>query len=76
MKYYSRETDLYLLPETEAEKEKLEDFVESKGGLGAKWYRSDVRGQDWYGKTFLDIPFGDFLRPEIETIFNKKGDKS
>ena len=69
MKYYHHASDLYLLPETEAEKETLEDFIESKGKLGATWCFSNVEGQDWHGKHFIDIPFGSFLKPEIENLF-------
>lgn len=53
--------DLYILPETQEEKEKLNAFI----SMGA-WCYSNVEGQAWYGKTFLDIPFGEYLREEIE----------
>ena len=63
MKFTTHESDLYCLPENETEKATLQRYVKERSAI---WSMSNVEGQDWYGKTFLDIPFGLFLKAEIE----------
>lgn len=63
MKFTTHESDLYCLPENETEKAMLQKYVKDRCAI---WSRSNVKGQDWFGKMFLDIPFGSFLKAEIE----------
>jgi hypothetical protein len=63
MKFTTHESDLYCLPEDDTEKKLLQKYVKERCAV---WSFSNVEGQDWYGKTFLDIPFGSFLKAEIE----------
>jgi hypothetical protein len=63
--------DLYLLPETEDERKKVKDFLNEKGIEFTTWY-SDVKGQDWYGKNFIDVIFGEYLKPELEKLMEVK----
>lgn len=58
------ETDLYVLPETSAERHNLQSFLETKQWRYT-WVFSDVPGNSWYGKQFCEIPFG------IDLIFVK-----
>lgn len=63
MKFTTHESDLYCLPENDQEKAILQKYVKERCAV---WLYSNVKGQDWYGKVFLDIPFGSFLKEEIE----------
>lgn len=49
--------DLYILPDNSAERDRIEQYLKSRN-IGYQWSYSDVDGQDWYGKHFLEIPFG------------------
>lgn len=72
MQFDKHETDLYILPETQEERNKIKDVLAI---IGSSWFwswkRSDVEGQAWYGKIFIDIPFGIDLKEDI--IFLMKG---
>jgi hypothetical protein len=59
--------DLYILPENEDEKVKVVFFL-MENHRGFQYSRSNVKGQDWYGKTFIDIPFGESLREAIAAL--------
>jgi hypothetical protein len=63
MKYNTHASDLYCLPESDKEVKLLQGYSKKYCG---QWSRSNVKGQDWYGKTFLDIPFGTWLKDEID----------
>ena len=59
--------DLYILPDNPDESKKILDYLKS---INQKYYFfvSDVKGNDWYRKAFISIPFGEALRLEIEDI--------
>lgn len=63
--------DLYVLPECTREFDALVQVIrelrDKVGFFLAAWERSDIAGQDWYGKTFLEIPFGQGFKDAIET---------
>jgi len=67
MKTDTHETDLYILPESEQERAAICSFL-----VKQKWNytleRSDVKGQEWYGKTYIEVPFGDVLRTNVEAL--------
>lgn len=69
MQLSKHETDLYILPETTKERHNIQSFIQTKN-WGYEWSFSDVIGQDWYGKQFMDIPFGIDLAKEIKKEFN------
>lgn len=69
MQYDRHETDLYILPETIEERKKIKDILEHKLGIYSwVWAKSDVEGQSWNGKMFIDIPFGIDLKEEIISL--------
>ena len=59
--------DLYILPESDEEKVKIVFFL-MENHRGFHYSRSDVKGQDWYGKTFIEVPFGESLRDAIKIL--------
>ena len=64
--------DLYVLPENEHEKQDIMKWLDAKDQPFA-WNRSDVPGQDWQGKWFLDIPFGAPLLDELSAALAQQG---
>lgn len=50
--------DLYLLPDNDGERDRITEYLKARG-IPFEWTRSDVEGQEWYGKTFIEIPFGE-----------------
>jgi hypothetical protein len=58
--------DLYVLPETQEELEKVVAFLKGKG-RSFSFFRSTVSGA-WEGKMAIDVPFGESLKPEIEKL--------
>lgn len=50
--------DLYVLPDDEREAGAIVAWLKSRE-VGHKWQTSDVAGQDWHGKRFIEIPFGE-----------------
>jgi hypothetical protein len=68
MQLSRHETDLYVLPETTKERHDLQMWKDS-AKYGSHWSYSDVKGQDWYGKQFLEIPFGFDLKKDFEGKF-------
>ena len=76
MKFNTYQSDLYVLPETKEEEEKFLIWVQEN--KGKKFYTnpikslSNVKGQDWFGKTFYEIPFMASLKNDIENYI--KGD--
>ncbi len=60
--------DLYILPNSPEEANKIKEFLKSKN-KDFKWSRADVEGHKWYGKNFIEIPFGMGLEPEIREYF-------
>lgn len=69
MQYDKHETDLYILPETIEERKKIKDILETKF---SNWFWmgqfSNVEGQAWYGKQFIEIPFGIDLKEGIQSL--------
>jgi len=52
----SHETDLYILPEDYKQKLEIITFL-NEHDIGYEMSFSNVEGQAWYGKVFIDIPF-------------------
>lgn len=57
--------DLYILPDDHAERDRITLYLLSIK-QSYQWSRSDVEGQEWYGRWFFEIPFGESLLWEIE----------
>ena len=57
--------DLYLLPETDQEKDQIKQFLDATN-LNYYTSYSNVKGHGWYGKRFFEIPFSESLLPQIE----------
>ena len=57
--------DLYILPENNQEKEIILSVIKSRGVPLWQWSYSYVKGQSWYGKQFIEIPFAEYLLPII-----------
>ena len=64
--------DLYCLPETRGEQERLQKWLVANEQKAVRCY-SDVEGQEWYGKTFFEIPFGGYLKSKIIEEVIKEG---
>lgn len=64
MQFDNHESDLYILPENARERNNLQSYCKTKG-YDFKWCFSNVKGQAWYGKQFLEIPFGLTLKNAI-----------
>ena len=64
MQLDSHETDLYILPESQDEREKVIAFLKRKAWTHHNSY-SNVEGQAWHGKTFIEVPFGVTLKDEL-----------
>jgi len=61
--------DLYVLPSSPEEADKIIAFLENEG-MGFQWSNADVEGHEWYGKRFIEIPFGDAYKGEIEALLS------
>lgn len=57
--------DLYILPSSPEEGQKIEQYLKSIDHM-FEWSNANVKGHAWYGKRFIEIPFGESLQPEIE----------
>lgn len=71
MRYQTHETDLQILHQSRQEKLAFLNWCNDKG-LKPQLCFSDVKGQDWYGQPFYEIPFRSDLIPEIVSRFNAK----
>lgn len=60
--------DLYVLPESKAERDAIILFLHSIG-RSFSMKHSTVDGQDWYGKTFIEIHFGEHLQTAIAGLY-------
>jgi len=59
----------FKLPETQEERKKLKHILDSKFLTWCwTWAKSDVEGQNWKGKMFIEIPFGIDLKEEIVSL--------
>lgn len=56
--------DLYILPADELEATAIARFLTERG-RSFTWSYANVRGHDWYGKRFIEVPFGESLAAEI-----------
>lgn len=59
--------DLYILPESEEEKKHIKKVLEAQM-MYYSWTVSNVRGQEWFGKGFFDVPFGEFLKDLLTEV--------
>jgi len=50
--------DLYILPDNDQERQRITDYLDWRQ-IDYHWSTSDVEGQDWFGKRFVEIPFGE-----------------
>lgn len=57
--------DLYILPDDDQERQRITDYLDSRG-IHYQWSFSDVEGQDWFGKRFIELPFGEGLLGVIQ----------
>jgi hypothetical protein len=63
--------DLYVLPASPEEGQKIEEYLK-QNGRSYEWSFSNVEGQPWHGKRFIEIPFGESLKGEIEGLVGGK----
>ena len=71
MKFDTHETDIYILPETQRERHILQvykDNLKQNKNITSFWQFSNVKGQNWEGKQFLEIPFCKHLKNEILSL--------
>lgn len=61
--------DLYILPDDASEWSQIVGYLKSRS-IAYQHSLSDVEGQDWFGKQFIEIPFGEGLRSCIEQACN------
>ena len=59
--------DLYVLPSSPEEANKIEQYLK-QNGRSYQWSNANVEGHAWYGKRFIEIPFGESLKEEIEKL--------
>lgn len=48
--------DLYILPENNKEQGKVISFLQTHS-LNYSWCYSNVEGNPWHGKNFIEVPF-------------------
>lgn len=63
--------DLYILPETEEEKNRVVEYLK-RNNLNFSWRVSNVKGNDWYRKRFIDVPFCESWRKDIEKVMKDR----
>lgn len=63
--------DLYILPDDAAEGDCIVRYLKARG-MGFQWSHSDVEGQEWYGKRFIEIPFGEGMESVIRDALTAK----
>lgn len=69
MKFDNHETDLYILPENDRERKIITIFLNLKG-VAYGTSLSNVKGQEWEGKTFFDVPFLKSLKDDLVVFVN------
>ena len=57
--------DLYILPENDKERKHIPLIVKALGHECNLCY-SDVKGQEWYHKWFIEVPFGECHLEDIK----------
>lgn len=65
--------DLYCLPETQKEQERLKKWLTDNEQKMVIWQYSNIQGQNWYGKIFFTILFGEYLKSKIIKEVIKEG---
>jgi endogenous inhibitor of DNA gyrase (YacG/DUF329 family) len=60
--------DLYILPNSPEEAQKIIKFVEDCG-RAATWSTANVEGHKWYGKRFIEVPFGMDIEKDMREHF-------
>ena len=65
MKFTTYQSDLQILPENEEEITKFVNYCKEKDYVFSQHY-SNVKGQDWHGKYFFELPFLACMQKEIE----------
>lgn len=76
MKFNTHSTDLYILPENDAEEKILIQWAKIVGIYSTVNFTreySNVEGQNWFGKMFYEIPFGSNRRESIEAALKLHG---
>lgn len=69
MQYDKHETDLYILPESKEERQKIIFILENDFVMwNWLWQFSNVKGNSWCGKHFIEIPFGIDLKDQIVSL--------
>ena len=56
--------DLYILPDNAKETTEILIFLNNKC-FNWYWSSANVEGNSWYGKQFIDVPFGESLSNEL-----------
>lgn len=59
--------DLYILPSSPEEADKIINFLK-QSDRSFQWSVANVKGHDWYGKRFIEVPFGESLQSQIEGL--------
>ena len=59
--------DLYILTESKDEDKKILDYLDNINS-DYNFIYSNVKGHEWYGKRFIEIPFGENLLEDIRKI--------
>ena len=65
--------DLYILPENELERKQILKFLKTRCTMSYQWSISDVKGQEWFGKKFIEVPFGASLAKELTHQLDQEG---
>ena len=74
MKFTTYATDLQILPESDEEIQQLVQYCVDNN-LAFNRHYSNVKGQDWHSKAFIEIPFRSDLLEEIKTKLAKQEKK-
>lgn len=59
--------DLYVLPESADESAKIIKYLD-KMGIGYHWSFANVKGHAWYGQRFIEVPFYEHLKDQLERL--------
>ena len=60
--------DLYILPNSPEEAQKIIKFVQDCG-RASTWSTANVEGHKWYGKRFIEVPFGMDIEKDMREHF-------
>lgn len=65
-----RLNDLYIMPETYAERIKIVNYL-IDNRISYTWSYANIKGHEWYGKKFIEIPFGESYKDDIQAAIAK-----